>query len=1146
MAASWRFSYALLSLLLLFLGLTNAQDVPECSEKVPCKVGCCSKFGFCGLGPAYCSKAVCVNNCDRKADCDPGGYGKDFVTKTTCPLNVCCSKYGFCGTTSEFCGDKKVKRPTCAVDKSSRFKRVVGYYESWSSARPCNRFYPEQIPSGVYSHINFAFASINPSTFELIPADQSDVDMYRRVAYLKRNDPNLKVMIAVGGWTFNDPGPTATTFSDIARSEDAQRKFIGSVLSFLQTYNYDGIDLDWEYPGAEDRSGRGEDFANFPKFMANLKQALKDYEVSITLPASLWYLQHFDIKRLAPHVDFFNMMTYDFHGVWDKPNKWVGPYLNSHTNLTEIKEGLDLLWRNDIDHDKVTLGMAFYGRGFIATSSACLSPGCTFESGTAAQLCSAEVGVILNSEIDGLVAKEGLNPVLNKDAAVKVLTWGGNNWVTYDDEETLQMKADFARSECLGGVMVWAISHDTQDAKYSLALSRAAPRLFNALADTGSNDGYVTEVTEHPQCRWTNCNENCPANWIRMMRNDGGARGNEFMVNGAGCDGRGVHKLCCPPGNPIPTCGWYSHNNGDCDNGASCPAGTREIGSNSEHCATTSYNSLSPSYQAACCTTETDSMKLYSQCDWTSTRNKNFPNCDAGSCGADVVAYSGDGSGDATCWGGWYRYGMEDSSKNKYCCSQPEQDKNEDYQFEDALRNFMTNPVCMSNIFVGSPLRKRNESLAVDMDHQSVGLVPRQDAGYRTFVIESLVLFMAQRLFVETPRRSLIDIWDRTVVTRFNSLSYANLADYQRRRGHTLYVMYGSTQWPRYITCNLGVLQEAIAGNGGGGGGGGSCTRTYPHSTASQYLPWRAPEYTPGGQVTNPAKTAEACTYDPNCAVFEHLVVNVIQPNGVRLEEFENDHLFERQLLRTWGDDALVGRWNAGTGDGPEGIDAPHEVPFAFFTISLQQIDASGLTVQDRMMHALGSSANPDVMTLVVKAINLMKSQMWSLGEALVAVREMEDYVYGTKVKAACPKVALDHIRKVRARPKSYVDMTSGFSTVVLQVLVVWRWHSSRVIRERLRGIVWSLRQLLRQAERHYESTHGGQSPYALEHFDGWVQTRMEVMRDNVQAFGVRWLQELNLPAVNNVPADAAIRANLVRAYATLPDIRVDDFFPPI
>lgn len=139
-----------------------------------------------------------------------------------------------------------------------------------------------------------------------------------------------------------------------------------------------------------------------------------------------------------------------------------------------------------------------------------------------------------------------------------------------------------------------------------------------------------------------------------------------------------------------------------------------------------------------------------------------------------------------------------------------------------------------------------------------------------------------------------------------------------------------------------------------------------------------------------------------------------------------------------WGDDALVGRWNAGTGDGPEGIDAPHEVPFVFFTISLQQIDASGLTIQDRMMHAVGSSANPDVMTLVKKAINLMKSQvssscttrhperlhtdcriqMWALGEALVTQKDMEDMIYGSRVKAACPKDALDQIRKVRARPK--------------------------------------------------------------------------------------------------------------------------------
>lgn len=87
-------------------------------------------------------------------------------------------------------------------------------------------------------------------------------------------------------------------------------KFIKSVIKFLQEYDFDGIDLDWEYPVADDRGGRDEDYANFVTLSKRLKKALKTTSrsgYSITLPASFWYLQHFDIKGLEPHVDFFNM-----------------------------------------------------------------------------------------------------------------------------------------------------------------------------------------------------------------------------------------------------------------------------------------------------------------------------------------------------------------------------------------------------------------------------------------------------------------------------------------------------------------------------------------------------------------------------------------------------------------------------------------------------------------------------------------------------------------------------------------------------------------------------------------------------------------------------------------------------------------------
>ena len=244
-------------------------------------------------------------NCERKSECDPGDYG-DYAESKKCPLNVCCSKFGFCGVTEEFCGKKKVERPSCS--KTQDLSRVVGYYEGWSPDRACHAFYPDQIPIGVYTHLNYAFASIDPETFEVLAANDYEKTLMKRLTNLKKSDPDLKVFIAVGGWTFNDPGATRTVFSDIARSESNQRKFFNSLKTFMSEYDFDGIDLDWEYPVADDRGGREEDFKNFPKFVSNLKSALSDSGrdgLSMTLPASYWYLQHFDLESLHKHVDFF-------------------------------------------------------------------------------------------------------------------------------------------------------------------------------------------------------------------------------------------------------------------------------------------------------------------------------------------------------------------------------------------------------------------------------------------------------------------------------------------------------------------------------------------------------------------------------------------------------------------------------------------------------------------------------------------------------------------------------------------------------------------------------------------------------------------------------------------------------------------------
>lgn len=199
-------------------------------------------------------------------------------------------------------------------------------------------------------------------------------------------------------------------------------------------------------------------------------------------------------------------MSYDLHGTWDKGNDWVGPYLNAHTNLTEIADALDLLWRNNISSDKVVLGMAFYGRAFTVSNPSCTKPGCEYASGGKKRTCSGEISVILNSEIDDVVASTGAKPTLYEDEAVKVLNYEGNQWVAYDDEETFKLKADFARGQCLGGLMVWAVSHDTKDAKYTAALAKAANRKFVA-ALPATDTSLSTTTEKHAQCKWSNCGE---------------------------------------------------------------------------------------------------------------------------------------------------------------------------------------------------------------------------------------------------------------------------------------------------------------------------------------------------------------------------------------------------------------------------------------------------------------------------------------------------------------------------------------------------------------------------------------------------------------------------------------------------------------
>lgn len=136
-------------------------------------------------------------------------------------------------------------QPSCGSGGKTTQKRRVAYYEGWATGKPCGVMLPNQIPLGLWTHINVAFASVDPNTFQLAPQDGVPYSITEQVARLKIADPNLKVYLSVGGWAFNDPGPTANTFSQLAASSSAQDAFFNSLITFMTANGLDGVDIDW-------------------------------------------------------------------------------------------------------------------------------------------------------------------------------------------------------------------------------------------------------------------------------------------------------------------------------------------------------------------------------------------------------------------------------------------------------------------------------------------------------------------------------------------------------------------------------------------------------------------------------------------------------------------------------------------------------------------------------------------------------------------------------------------------------------------------------------------------------------------------------------------------------------------------------------
>ncbi|KAI0124098.1 family 18 glycosyl hydrolase [Xylariales sp. AK1849] len=481
--------------------------------------------------------------------------------------NLCGYSPGECGSIwSGFGGCGDVTRPSCGGNSIA--KRTIGYYESWASTRKCQSVLPEDLNLNGFTHINFAFAFFDPQSFQIAPMDSNSGTLLSRFTALKDKHSGLETWISVGGWSFTDPGPTRSAFSDMSSSAGNRKQFIDGLISFMDHYGFDGVDLDWEYPQADDRGGITADKANYVSLVKELRSAFGNrYGISITLPTSYWYLQHFDLAAIQPNVDWFNFMTYDLHGVWDAQSTALGPHIAPHTNITEIDMGLDLLWRSGVQPAKVVLGLGWYGRSFTLTDPSCNTPNgvCEFSGGADAGPCSDASGILTLQEIKDVISANNVQPVWDKTAGVKWITWDSNQWISYDDDDTFDQKRKFANSRCLGGTMVWAIDQVDQTADNGLAPATGVTTQDQTDAKQRSDD-IAAGIT----CYTTDCGKKCKKGTNEAAQMNG--QPGKLSTNDR-CKADEYRSLCCDDGTRMGTCQWRGYRGvglscmGGCDDG---------------------------------------------------------------------------------------------------------------------------------------------------------------------------------------------------------------------------------------------------------------------------------------------------------------------------------------------------------------------------------------------------------------------------------------------------------------------------------------------------------------------------------------------------------------------------------------------------
>jgi len=304
---------------------------------------------------------------------------------------------------------------------------------------------------------------------------------FGQIAQLKERHPDLRVSIAIGGWTLS------THFSSVLANETGREHAAESVKAFLESYPiFDGVDFDWEYPGGgglPENSASSQDGANYALFLSRVRSKLDEltqdtgrrYEISVASPAGYEKVESFNLAGLEPLVDFFNVMTYDFHGSWESTTGHQAA-MQADPDGYDVTTAIGLYLDAGVPPSKLVLGVPLYTRAWSGAAEG-------QDGGYKEPAAGPAPGSFWDSP--GMYDYKDLLVRLQAPNSSWTLFWDDNAQAAYvydsagsvfssfETPGTVSLKSEWALARGLGGMMFWDLSNDSTGGQESLVSAAA-------------------------------------------------------------------------------------------------------------------------------------------------------------------------------------------------------------------------------------------------------------------------------------------------------------------------------------------------------------------------------------------------------------------------------------------------------------------------------------------------------------------------------------------------------------------------------------------------------------------------------------------------------------------------------------------------